>query len=570
MEEHNSKCLPNTRTELLGHIQGWANDKNGKAIFWLNGAAGTGKSTIARTVARIFAGQQQLGASFFFKKGEGERGKASRFFTTIATQLAIRVPDLEPGIKKSIDADSAIGEKALKDQFEKLILQPLSEMVHLPPSVLFVVIDALDECEGDSDIRTILRLFSRTRELEPVSLRILVTSRPELHIRLGFKQMPNGTFEDLVLHEVAKETVQHDIRVYLEHELEQIKQQRSLALDWPSKDQIDALVELAVPLFIFAATACRYISDLRDNPRKRLDIILGYKSAKISKLDATYLPILNQLFNEEDEEDKERWAYDFREIVGSIVVLETPLSIASLAHLLHISKDDVSCRLDSLHSVLSIPDRDDMPVRLLHLSFREFLVDTSKKDKSPFWVDQRVTHEKLASNCLELMSSPDGLRQNMFGLQPGTLRSDINGEKVTNHLSLELQYACRYWIYHLKQSKRDITDGDITHLFLQKHFLSWLEAMSLMRESSRCVHLLDNLYALVSVRSLNKFFLRTMLMCNPAICKHCSKLSSRRQTIRSTVSVYISRCSIAALLLCTSFRAGNESNTTNFREPCSP
>jgi len=84
-EEHNSTCLPNTRTELLRHIHGWANDKNSKPIFWLNGAAGMGKSTIARTVARTFAHHQQLGASFFFKRGEGERGNATRFFTTIAT-----------------------------------------------------------------------------------------------------------------------------------------------------------------------------------------------------------------------------------------------------------------------------------------------------------------------------------------------------------------------------------------------------------------------------------------------------------------------------------------------------
>ncbi|KAF2186048.1 hypothetical protein K469DRAFT_687463 [Zopfia rhizophila CBS 207.26] len=199
MEEHNSTCLPNTRTELLQHIQGWAKDKSGKPIFWLNGAAGTGKSTIARTVARTFADQRQLGASFFFKRGEGERGNAMRFFTTIATQLAVRVSEIGPGIKKAIDADPDISEKALKDQFEKLILQPLSEVANLPILVLLIVIDALDECERDSDIRAILQLLSRTRDLKSVSLRVLVTSRPELHIRLGFKQMPDGTYEDLIL-----------------------------------------------------------------------------------------------------------------------------------------------------------------------------------------------------------------------------------------------------------------------------------------------------------------------------------------------------------------------------------
>ena len=87
MDEHNAKCLENTRVELQRHIAEWARNKNGKPIFWLNGMAGTGKSTIARTVAQKFADNGQLGASFFFKKGEGDRGNAARFFTTIATDL---------------------------------------------------------------------------------------------------------------------------------------------------------------------------------------------------------------------------------------------------------------------------------------------------------------------------------------------------------------------------------------------------------------------------------------------------------------------------------------------------
>ena len=505
VEEHNSTCLPNTRTELLDHIRGWADDKNGKPIFWLNGAAGTGKSTIARTVARAFADRQQLGASFFFKRGEGHRGNATRFFTTIATQLVCRISGRGPGIKKAIEADPAIAEKTLKDQFEKLILDPLSNTAHLPVAVLFIVIDALDECQPDDNIRVILQLLSRTRDLKSVSLRVFVTSRPELHIRLGFKRLPDGTFEDFILHQVIRQTIQHDIRVYFEHELARVQEERRLSSGWPRQDQVEALVEQAVPLFIFAATACRYIGDQRDNPRKRLEIILEYRNMKVSKLDATYLPILNQLFDEEDENDKERWAGEFRDIVGSIVVLETPLSTASLARLLHVSKDDITCRLNSLHSVLSIPDRDDIPVRLLHLSFREFLVDASKKERSPFWVDERATHESLASHCLRLLSGPNGLRQNMCDFQPGTLRMEVDEGKITSHLSPDLQYACRYWVHHLEQSQRLVSDGATADTFLQKHFLHWLEAMSLIGDTNRCINLLETLSRLVEVRLLPFF-----------------------------------------------------------------
>ncbi|KAH0556503.1 hypothetical protein GP486_005602 [Trichoglossum hirsutum] len=149
-EEHNARCLPNTRTELLHHIREWTEDENGKSILWLSGMAGTGKSTIGRTVAQLFADQGQLGASFFFKRGEGECGNATRFFTTIATDLIGRVPGLTSGITKVLNADLAISEKALKDQSEKLILYPLSEMRQALARI--VVIDALDECEREEDV----------------------------------------------------------------------------------------------------------------------------------------------------------------------------------------------------------------------------------------------------------------------------------------------------------------------------------------------------------------------------------------------------------------------------------
>ncbi|KAF2452238.1 hypothetical protein BDY21DRAFT_257283, partial [Lineolata rhizophorae] len=89
----------------------------------------------------------------------------------------------------AIEADPAISEKTLKDQFENLILHPLSGIAHPPALELLVVIDALDECEPDDNIRVILQLLSQTKNLKSVSLPVFVTSRPELHIRLGFIQL---------------------------------------------------------------------------------------------------------------------------------------------------------------------------------------------------------------------------------------------------------------------------------------------------------------------------------------------------------------------------------------------
>ncbi|MCJ1348667.1 hypothetical protein MMC31_006900, partial [Peltigera leucophlebia] len=470
----------------------------------------TGKSTIARTIARSFADKGHLGASFSFKKGEGDRGTASRFFITIATALMARIPDLISGITKAIDADPAISKKALKDQFEKLILQPLFEIRQAHPNAfgLIIVIDALDECERKEDIQVILQLLARTKSLGPVSLWVFVTSRPDLPIRLGFKQMSDGTYQDLILHNIPKETIAHDIAVFLEHELRVVSKQRSLPLGWPSKEQIQALVEMAIPLFIFASTACRYIGDERDNPKKRLEIFLQYQTTnQVSRLDKTYLPILNHLFDDKDELDKERQTSEFRKVVGSIVVLERLLSIPSLAHLLNIPKEDISCRLDLLHVEVNIPIDEDMPIRLLHLSFRDFLLDTQKRGKSPFWVNEKETHKRLASKCLQLLSSPKGLRQNMCNLtRPGTLRSEVDCQIIGNALPLEVRYACRYGAHHLEKSGGRICDGNLVHNFLKSYFLYWLEAMSFMGEASESIHIINSLQSLTDANESAAIF----------------------------------------------------------------
>lgn len=190
-DEHELRCFPKTRVDLLQEIVEWAKDSSGKCIFWLNGMAGTGKSTISRTVAQSFADNRVLGASFFFKRGEGNRGNASRFFTTIAAQLINKIPNLSPFIREVIASDPDISHKALKEQFEKLVLQPLSQIPRVSPetSRIIFVFDDLDECEREEDIKTILRLLARLKDLSSVCLRIFVTSRPELPIRLGFKNV---------------------------------------------------------------------------------------------------------------------------------------------------------------------------------------------------------------------------------------------------------------------------------------------------------------------------------------------------------------------------------------------
>ncbi|KAK3312064.1 hypothetical protein B0H66DRAFT_486311, partial [Apodospora peruviana] len=79
---------------------------------WLNGMAGSRKSTISRTVAQSFVDQGLHGASFFFKRGERDCGTAALLFPTIAAQLAAKETALTVHIKAALEADPAVIHKA--------------------------------------------------------------------------------------------------------------------------------------------------------------------------------------------------------------------------------------------------------------------------------------------------------------------------------------------------------------------------------------------------------------------------------------------------------------------------
>jgi hypothetical protein len=519
-DEDHTTCHPKTRIDLLQQIQDWAQDPDSKSIFWLNGMAGTGKSTISWTFAKWLTEQGRhaatdLGASFFFKRGEGDRGSASRFHPTIVRDLVLKVPGLDRLVAEVIDADPSVFDKALGEQFNKLIYQPLQKVKSTPGScpTLIVVVDALDECEKPRDIDIILGLWSQLPQITTVHIKLFLTSRPDLPILQKFRKIPTSDHHDMILHdEVPRTTIRNDILIFLKDKFELIREDYNddppsgTLLDdhWPGDQTLQALLDVAVPLFIVAATVCRYVGDSNWNPQERLETILQFQATgQLEQMEQTYLPVLTQvsmLFNKSHE--KEKLHQEFRMILGSIVTLTEPLSITSLAVLLVVPRDVIVRRLRLLHCVLHVPVDVETPVRILHQSFPEFLL-SDKLQGQPFGVDGPAMHRMLLLRCLDLLSGSTGLRENLCQLRyPGQLRRDIDQATIAERLSAALQYACVHWVYHAQRSKVQIHDDDEVHVFLKKDFLHWLEAMSLLNRIADVIGYIGVLQQIISVCDL--------------------------------------------------------------------
>jgi hypothetical protein len=471
--------------------------------------AGTGKSTISRTAASRLKAENLLAASFFFKRDNEDRKNAKKLFPTLIKQLVTCIPQLIPSIQKAIEDDPSISDKMLREQFQKLILRPLLEMKGGRTATMVIVIDALDECEQEDDIRIILQLLPQVQKSNSVQLRFLLTSRPELSIRLGFKGIMND-HQDMILHEIPRPVIEHDISLYIKDKFSQLRLERSLPLDWPGDEAIKTLVQRAVPLFISAATLYRFISDTRWNPETRLEAILADRTTYVSTMDSTYMPVLNQLLTGQDEWEAQQLVQEFKDIVGVIILLANPLSVNALAKLLNMRRGDVNNRLDLLHSVLDIPRSLDVPVRLLHLSFRDFLLDPKKKHSSRFWIDDKATHRKIAIQCLEIMYCK--LKKNICNFpNEGTQHVEVDRHSFNRYLPSELQYSCRYWAQHLAQSEDPFSELENAFPFLEKHFLHWVEAMSILGAVSDMVVIINTLQSITPVSSMTNAYVQILI-----------------------------------------------------------
>jgi WD40 repeat protein len=482
-KQHLSLCLPNTRREVLAQIRRWADGDGEKRIYWLKGMAGTGKSTIALTVAREYSGKKRLGASFFFSRGGGDLASTRRFVATIAAQLAETSVELRRRIADAAASNRRIRGLGLYDQWERLILQPLAQVGKDSfPHPLVVVLDAMDECDNNDDVSLLVRCLAAAVAVEHVNIRVFVTSRPDQPINLGFDGISTDAHQDYILHDIEKSIVDQDLTVYYKHELTQITRTFCLDTAFLSDDTIQKLVRNSCGLFIYAATACRFVRDggpLACERLSRLTSAERLPARAETELDRMYRTVLEySLHGRFDRDEMASLQGRFHRVVGTIVVLFDALSPVSLAMLIAESKDKITSTLGSLHSLLDVPEQEGRLIRLLHPSFREFLLDRHRCSSAMFCIEATKAHGQLFDSCLAIMSGH--LRRNMCGLRrPGTRAGDIPRSDVDKNIPSAVQYACRYWVHHLQRS--DVDPGEHPRIvdFFRSKFLAWLETLAL-------------------------------------------------------------------------------------------
>jgi len=270
---------------------------------------------------------------------------AGKFFTSLAVQLARSIPSLLKQVCDAVMERRDVAKLSLSDQWRQLILHPLSRLEQSHQSYI-LIIDVLDECEGDQNVRIILGLLAKARLIKTIRLRVFLTSRPKVLIRHGIRTIPQAKHQDFILHSIQPMIINHDLSLFLKYHLEIIGQEWTLGPKWPDEEVLRQLVVHASGLFIWAATACRFIHEGKEFAKDRLVEILDGTSLEgmpEQHLDQIYITILQRSIPTTlRPPEKVRLYTRQQRILESITILFSPLSASSLAKVISLSGTQVT------------------------------------------------------------------------------------------------------------------------------------------------------------------------------------------------------------------------------------
>jgi hypothetical protein len=477
-----TECLPNTRLDVLEHITDWiTNPLNEHNVLWLHGLAGSGKSTIATSIANLFRDLNRLGAFVFFSRDVKKRSDPTTVVRTLAYQLGSFDPRLAATIAGNIDAIPSITQAPIAFQFSRLLVGPLTSLEDLhSEGPIVLVIDGLDECGNARARRELISVLAEEIVKLPACVRTIVTSRAELDICNAFELKANIYAIGL---ETTSDLTHNDIKSYFRHHMARIRADNKilrLTSNWPGSHKLHALCDRACGLFIWASTAVVFIEDGHD-PEQRIDTLLQVEvsSDAESALDILYTKALQSAGLIDST-----FISDFHAILGTIISARDPLTHSAIDHLLALDR-----RRPSLHTLLRLgcvlECSTEKPVRVLHPSFADFLSNPRRCKNKAWLIDLPSRNFILANQCLDRLE--ETLRRNICDLTLSLSRVEAD---VPEHIT----YACMFWIDHVCMVDEKLTPiGHRVEKFLCHYLLYWLEAMSILKRSWTAAELLTRI-----------------------------------------------------------------------------
>ncbi|KAG9092618.1 hypothetical protein FS749_015567 [Ceratobasidium sp. UAMH 11750] len=471
-------CMAGTRVAIINDIAVWVQlpDRQ-RQLAWVHGLAGLGKSSIATSLCKELDERGMLATSFFCKRDNPDLRDPHRVLTSIAYRLALRWKPYGEAVVAVVKADPEVCSQHLQPLCDTLLVGPLKAAAESrqPGHVFTIVVDALDECGTIDSRKQLITCLYSISQATPW-LRVVVTSRPDPDIQECFGQLGSDCYTPF---NVLGYDSLPDIRTFIRTRLSGMEPVDG----WP-KDAVDRLSERSSGLFIWARTACEFVTR-GPNPCRRLQKVLAgaHLGDPSAQLDELYTTAIKSGAGSEDEDD----LTDILQCLGVIIVTatRTPLSVPNLARLLRgrVPQNILGYVVRYLSSVLYIDEKRGDAIRVSHPSFMDYITDQSRS--KGLCVDLEQQNTILAECCLETMTSE--LRFNICDLETShLLNRDVPGleARVRDTIGPHLNYSCMYWTNHLVTACDQPMDDPLRAFLLELQLLYWIEALSLLGKLS--------------------------------------------------------------------------------------
>jgi len=446
--QKNSSCMDGTRVRILGEIFEWIKAPNGRKLCWIPGMAGTGKTSIAKTVCE-WANEDaeiMLGGSFFCSRSTGVAGQRdiSCVVPTLAYLLALNSGEFCRALSKTIHV--GVVSKTVQAQVKELLYTPLSALKDLRVPIIFVV-DALDECGGETvdgvvdhtdshiAVRSLLNELVGMTTSVTFPVKFLITSRPEPQIR---ESLISKDEHSLItrLHSVDAEEVNADIHHYITGTFNTKLSGKPMLREMIEDSDVRDLVRLCDGVFIVAATVLEHIFGAGPNdPTQTFKGLLkdsrhGLHARAAVQLDRMYRSILENTTGD----DQPVPTKDLLRVLARLLSARMPLSVTALGEHLVMEWYDVRASLSHLHAVIDVPENDDMAgLRPVHASFGDYLFDRAP---SHIRIPRSFVQDTLMYETQTSTAFGDNLVEKQVAemtqdvKELGVQRQEVEGEKL--------------------------------------------------------------------------------------------------------------------------------------------
>ena len=175
------RCLPGTRTRYMDRIWEWVRSPDGPALCWLNGVAGSGKSTISHELAATLVAKRRPYTCFFFKHDDAALALSAVRLLAYGLSFVSGLRELV--VQAFEQSDDTRVHPTMEEQFMALIVTPLQEFaVICPETTVVLVIDGVDDCPADTLPAFLAALRAGMLHL-PSSVKVFLASRPRSDVR---------------------------------------------------------------------------------------------------------------------------------------------------------------------------------------------------------------------------------------------------------------------------------------------------------------------------------------------------------------------------------------------------